>query len=95
MNAACALVERAVAQGWVSYPKPAPPVQPYTLTRQQRYAQGLTARGTPRKKRTGVPALIVAQAQHDGVGVTAIYQRIRRTGTMKPSAHPNSKSGTA
>lgn len=75
-----ALVERAVAQGWLSAPQPMKPCRDKWVERN--YSLGLTARGTPRKTRPPMRAAIITQAKRDGVGVSAIYNRIKRTGQM-------------
>lgn len=71
--------EYARQRGWISPPQPMKPVRDKWVAKN--YAAGLTARGTPRKPK-GIDPAILAQARRDGVGVSAIYNRIARTGRM-------------
>lgn len=74
------IVASAIERGWMS-PSPETLRRNFDKTREVRRHAGLTARGTPPKPK-GINPAVLAAAQRDGVTVTAIYNRLARTGRL-------------
>lgn len=88
-------ISYAIERGWVRWPQPkfrrvAMPMserrrrntEGVRRKRHNYYAKGLTNLGTVRTRNKRIPDDIITAAENDGVGVTAIYNRLKRTGRL-------------